>query len=77
MQGWRRIMDICLPLTLTGPTLPEGHTSYFSPLPLYLFIKPIFIPVTRIQTGSYVTEGEMGPVSQQGERQDSYTMASN
>lgn len=38
MRGWRRNMDVCLPLTLTGPTLPEGRTSYLSLLPLYLFI---------------------------------------
>lgn len=31
-------MDVCLPLTLTGPDLPEGCTSYLSLLPFYLFI---------------------------------------
>lgn len=53
-------MDARLPLILTGPTLPEGRTSHLPLSASSLFIyQSIFIPVTRIQTGRYVTGEEM------------------
>lgn len=53
-------MDARLPLILNGPTLPEGRTSHLPLSASSLFIyQSIFIPVTRIQTGRYVTGEEM------------------
>lgn len=58
-----------------GPDLPEGeHLISLSASFLFIY-RPIFIPVTRIQTGrGYVTEGKMWrqPASQPARSEDGY-----
>lgn len=57
MQGWRRNMDVCQPLTVTGPTLPEGHTSYLSLCFLFIYLSAYFYPCDQDSDGELRNRG--------------------
>lgn len=67
-------MDVCLPLALTGPTLPEGRTSYLSLCFLFIYLSAYFYPCDQDSDGELRNRRRnvlrMGLAA---EREDAYT----